>query len=153
LDETDEGSLAHGVGGPTLERHALGVTTPNVYDAPPILHMPGRCLRCGENCAHIDCECAVKVGQLDLIEGSKHRNSGVVDKDVDATQVTRSAVDGANDCVRIGTVGLNGNGPNSKRLCRLGYFVCPVRRAGIGERNIGAILGKPLDNSSTNSPT
>ena len=85
--------------------------------------MSGRCLRRGEDRAHIDCKRAVKVGELDLTEGRKNRYAGVVDKDVDATQVSYGALNGANDCVRIGTVGLNGNGPNSRRLCGLGYFV------------------------------
>jgi hypothetical protein len=136
-----------------LERHALGVATPNVYDTPSILHVSGRCLRCDKNRAHIYCERAVKVGELDLSERPKHRHTGAVDKDLNAAQVSHSAIDGTNDRFRIRTVGLNGNGPNPRRLCGLRYFVGPVRRAGIGERNVCAILGKPLHNGSPDPPT
>jgi len=58
---------------------------------------------------------------------------------------THSALDGANDCVRVGAIGLDGNGPNSRCLCSPGYFICSVRRTGIGERNVGTILGKPME--------
>jgi hypothetical protein len=111
------------------------------------------CLCCGENRSHIDGERAVKVGELDLSERPKHRYAGVVDKDINSAQLGHSALDGANDRFRIRTVGLNGNGPNSGRLCGPGYLVGPVRRTGIGERYVGAILGKPLHNSSPDPST
>src|SRR5262245_61030193 len=76
-----------------------------------------------------------KSASLISVKRPKHRYSGVVDKDVNPTQVSHSALDGANDRFRIRTVGLNGNGPNSRCLCGPGYLVGPVRRAGIGKRN------------------
>jgi hypothetical protein len=115
--------------------------------------MSRRCLRRGEDRAHIDCKRAVKVGKPHLGEGPKNRYAGVVDKDVNATQVSHGALYSANDCVRIGAVGLNGNCLNPEPVCGPGYLIRFVRGAGISQRNMGAILGKPLHNRSANPST
>ena len=75
---------------------------------------------------------------------ARSKDPGVVDEDIEPTQVGDGFVDGSRNGFGVGAVGLNGNAAAARGLDLGDDGVGLVGRADVGDRDVGAVTGKSL---------
>ncbi len=110
LHQPGQRRLAHGIYRAAGERHALGIGTADVDDAPTLVHVGGGGLGRHEDGAHVDGDGFVEIGQRELFQRAHAQYAGAVDQDVQPSEALGHAVDGLGQRGGIGGVGPYGQG-------------------------------------------
>ena len=123
---------------------------PMKNDAPALVHMLERALRCDERAAQIEVDHAVELLERRLLEFLRDRSAGIVDEHVEPAQSGDRLVDRGIDLIRGRRVRLHGDRLAARAFDRLDDRRRRVRPLRIGDGDHGAVGGQTLGDRSAN---
>jgi hypothetical protein len=153
LGETDEGRLAHRVQREAREHRTFGDVAADVDDAATGRHVPHGGLRGDERGPDVDRDGLFELRQAQPLQRSQEERAGVVDQNVQPTEVTGGPLDRGDDRGRIGAVRLHRDRPSSGRLDLVHHVVGPMLIPLERQRHVGALLSQAQRHGSTDPTT
>jgi hypothetical protein len=87
-----------------------------------------------------------------VLDGCHHGNTGVVDQDVDSSELHYRSFHGSDHRLGVRAVGLDGDGLDAVRLRRFCRFVGLVRPADVDQCDVSTFACQPPDDRSSDPP-